>query len=100
MSNAEALEILEKVDTLIVDKTGTLTLGKPKLTELIPEKGVKDTELLQGGSQSRKGKRASSHRSHPRGGQVQSKLNYPIADHPGATLREARLQSSFRTALS
>ncbi|MGA2536021.1 MAG: copper-translocating P-type ATPase [Terracidiphilus sp.] len=47
ISNAEALEILEKVDTLVVDKTGTLTLGKPKLTDLIPAEGVKDTELLQ-----------------------------------------------------
>jgi Cu+-exporting ATPase len=47
ISNAEALEILEKVDTLVVDKTGTLTLGKPKLTELIPAEGVNDTELLQ-----------------------------------------------------
>jgi len=47
ISNAEALEILEKVNTLVVDKTGTLTLGKPKLTELIPVEGVKDTELLQ-----------------------------------------------------
>ena len=47
ISNAEALEILEKVDTLVVDKTGTLTEGKPKLTELIPAEGVKDTDLLQ-----------------------------------------------------
>ena len=47
ISNAEALEILEKVDTLVVDKTGTLTEGKPKVTELIPVEGVTDTELLQ-----------------------------------------------------
>src|ERR1700733_11830804 len=47
ISSAEALEILEKVDTLVVDKTGTLTEGKPKLIELIPAEGVKDTELLQ-----------------------------------------------------
>ncbi len=47
ISNAEALEILEKIDTLVVDKTGTLTEGKPRLTELIPVEGVKDTELLQ-----------------------------------------------------
>jgi Cu+-exporting ATPase len=46
ISNAEALETMEKVNTLIVDKTGTLTEGKPKLTELIPAKGVKDTDLL------------------------------------------------------
>jgi P-type Cu+ transporter len=47
ISNAEALEILEKVDTLVVDKTGTLTLGRPKLTELIAVEGVNDVELLQ-----------------------------------------------------
>lgn len=47
ISNAEALEILEKVDTLVVDKTGTLTEGKPRLTELIPVEGVKENELLQ-----------------------------------------------------
>lgn len=47
ISNAEALEILEKVNVLVVDKTGTLTLGKPKLTELISAEGVKDQELLQ-----------------------------------------------------
>src|SRR4030065_765849 len=35
IKNAEALEILEKVDTLVVDKTGELTEGKPKLTSVI-----------------------------------------------------------------
>src|SRR5690606_28809029 len=35
IKNAEALEILERVDTLIVDKTGTLTEGKPKLVSVI-----------------------------------------------------------------
>jgi Cu+-exporting ATPase len=47
ISNAESLEVLEKVNTLVVDKTGTLTEGKPKLTELIPVEGIKDSELLQ-----------------------------------------------------
>jgi Cu+-exporting ATPase len=47
ISNAEALEMMEKVDALVVDKTGTLTEGKPKLTELVPAEGVKDTDLLQ-----------------------------------------------------
>jgi Cu+-exporting ATPase len=47
ISNAEALEIMEKVDTLVVDKTGTLTEGKPKMTDLVPAEGVNDTELLQ-----------------------------------------------------
>jgi len=45
--NAEALELLEKVNTLIVDKTGTLTLGKPVLTELLPAPEVTEADLLQ-----------------------------------------------------
>ena len=47
ISNAEALELLEKIDTLVVDKTGTLTEGRPKVTELIAAEGVTDAELLQ-----------------------------------------------------
>ncbi len=37
--NAEAIEIMKKVDTLVVDKTGTLTVGKPKLTSVLPAEG-------------------------------------------------------------
>ncbi|MGE4093707.1 MAG: heavy metal translocating P-type ATPase [Candidatus Binatia bacterium] len=44
--NAEALEVLEKVDTLVVDKTGTLTEGKPRLTSVIPAAGQDKSELL------------------------------------------------------
>jgi Cu+-exporting ATPase len=45
--NAESLEIFEKVNTLVVDKTGTLTEGKPRLTEVIPAEGFDATYLLQ-----------------------------------------------------
>jgi P-type Cu+ transporter len=45
--NAEALEIFEKVNTLVVDKTGTLTEGKPRLTEVIPAEGFDEKQLLQ-----------------------------------------------------
>ena len=45
--NAEALELLEKVDTLVVDKTGTLTVGKPILTELASAEGFDEAALLQ-----------------------------------------------------
>jgi P-type Cu+ transporter len=45
--NAEALELFEKVDTLVVDKTGTLTEGKPRLTEVIPATSFDETQLLQ-----------------------------------------------------
>ena len=45
--NAEALEVFEKVNTLVVDKTGTLTEGKPRLTAVIPAEGFQETQLLQ-----------------------------------------------------
>ena len=47
IKNAEVLETLEKVDTLIVDKTGTLTEGKPRLTECITAGTISENELLQ-----------------------------------------------------
>jgi Cu+-exporting ATPase len=45
--NAEALEIFGKVDTLIIDKTGTLTEGKPTLSAVIPQPGISEDDLLQ-----------------------------------------------------
>ncbi|MGV9012523.1 MAG: heavy metal translocating P-type ATPase [Flavobacteriales bacterium] len=45
--NAEALERMEKVDTLVVDKTGTLTEGKPSVTGIFPVEGVTADELLR-----------------------------------------------------
>ncbi|WP_280571272.1 HAD-IC family P-type ATPase, partial [Chromohalobacter sp. 296-RDG] len=45
--DAEALERLEKVDTVVVDKTGTLTEGKPRVTELRPAEGFDAQELLR-----------------------------------------------------
>lgn len=47
IKNAEVLENMKKVDTLIVDKTGTLTEGKPKLTKTIVANGFDETELLR-----------------------------------------------------
>ncbi len=46
IKNAEALEAFEKVDTLIVDKTGTLTEGKPRLISVIPAEGFDDKTVL------------------------------------------------------
>ena len=45
--NAEAIEVLRKVDTLIVDKTGTLTEGKPKLVSVEVEKDIDEATLLR-----------------------------------------------------
>jgi Cu+-exporting ATPase len=47
IKNAEALETLEKVDTLVLDKTGTLTEGKPRVVSVIPVAGISEPELLR-----------------------------------------------------
>jgi Cu+-exporting ATPase len=47
IKNAEALEILEKVDTLVIDKTGTLTEGRPKLVAVQVEDGFDEDEVLR-----------------------------------------------------
>jgi Cu+-exporting ATPase len=47
IKNAEALERMEKVDTLVVDKTGTLTEGRPRLVAIVPINGFDERTLLQ-----------------------------------------------------
>jgi Cu+-exporting ATPase len=47
VKNAEALELTEKVDTLVVDKTGTLTEGKPRLTVVKAARGYDETTILR-----------------------------------------------------
>ena len=47
IKNAEALELMEKVDTLVVDKTGTLTEGKPSLTQVVAAPGYETDDILR-----------------------------------------------------
>jgi P-type Cu+ transporter len=47
IKNAEALERMEKIDTLVVDKTGTLTEGKPKVVAIVPAAGFDENEILR-----------------------------------------------------
>ena len=47
IKNAEALERLERVTMLVVDKTGTLTEGKPVLRSVVPASGLSEADLLQ-----------------------------------------------------
>src|SRR5262249_25551581 len=47
IKNAEALERMERVDTLVVDKTGTLTDGKPKVAAVVPAPGFVENEALR-----------------------------------------------------
>ncbi|MFA5015997.1 MAG: heavy metal translocating P-type ATPase [Methylobacter sp.] len=58
IKNAEALEVMEKIDTLVVDKTGTLTEGKPRLMSVIACKNFSEEEVLQLGASL---ERASEH---------------------------------------
>lgn len=45
--DAEALERFEKVDTVVIDKTGTLTEGKPRVTEIVPAHGCDEADVLR-----------------------------------------------------
>ena len=47
IKDAEALELMEKVDTLVVDKTGTLTEGKPKVQNVVAVKGIDNNDVLK-----------------------------------------------------
>ena len=47
VKNAEALELMERIDTLVVDKTGTLTEGKPRLVAVVPAPGVAGGDFLR-----------------------------------------------------
>ena len=47
IKNAEALEVMERVDTLVIDKTGTLTEGKPRLVSVVASPGIDEVELLR-----------------------------------------------------
>ena len=60
IKNAEALERFEKIDTLVVDKTGTLTEGKPRVVAIVPAEGFDEIDGLV------VGRRASSGRASTR----------------------------------
>ena len=73
------LETLEKVDTLVVDKTGTLTEGRPKLTEIVPADVVHRGRLL------RLAAAVEQHSEHPLGRRI-----VDAADERGLTLARGR----------
>ena len=69
IKNAAALERFEKVDTLVVDKTGTLTEGKPRVTSIRPAPGFDGNALLRLAASARAGERASARRRDRRCGE-------------------------------
>ncbi len=66
IKNAEALERMEKVDTLVVDKTGTLTEGKPKVVAVVAAPGFDENTLVAARRQPRARQRASARRGDRR----------------------------------
>jgi Cu+-exporting ATPase len=77
--NAEVLERMERIDTLVIDKTGTLTEGKPAVVATVPAKGFEDNELLRLAASV---ERASEH---------------PLADAVVKAARERKLRLSNAT---
>ena len=66
IKNAEALEILEKVDTLVVDKTGTLTEGRPRVTSIVAAPGSSDEQVPAHRRDARARQRTSARRRDSR----------------------------------
>ena len=66
IKNAEALERFEKIDTLVVDKTGTLTEGKPRVVAVVPSRGIRRSHRVVARRQSRAVERAPARRRHRR----------------------------------
>ena len=76
--NAEAIEVLRNVDTLVVDKTGTLTEGKPRLVAIVPASGIDEAALLRAAASLERGS------EHPLAAAI-----VRGADERGTTLVEA-----------
>ena len=82
--SAEALEALEQVDVLMVDKTGTLTEGKPAVATLVPEPGFTEDKLLRLAASLEQGS------EHPLGGAI-----IAAAEERGLSLEQAQDFQSF-----
>lgn len=85
IKNAEALERLEKIDTLVVDKTGTLTLGKPKLALVKAIGGFGEQELLSLTASLEKSSEHPLADSIVAGAEERKAQLYPIADFESVT---------------
>ncbi len=80
IKNAEALERMEKVDTLVVDKTGTLTEGKPKVVAVVAGGGLRRKRGAAAGRQRRAGERASARgRDRRRGARARARRSSQVS---------------------
>ena len=99
--DAEALERMEKVDTLVVDKTGTLTEGRPAVTAIVPADGVRRDEDAAARRERRARQRASARAGdRARGGRARADARagrgFRLADRQG---RASARSSGERVAL-
>ena len=92
IKNAEALERMEKVDTLVVDKTGTLTEGKPKVVAVVPAPGFDEKRRAAARREPRARERASARACHRRRGAASAASRLPR--RPTSTRRPARASSA------
>ena len=95
IKDAEALERFAKVDTLIVDKTGTLTEGRPKLTDVVAADGFGEADLLALAASPREGLRASARRGDRR--RAQRERGVAIGDGAGSSRRSPARASPARS---
>ena len=82
IKSGEALEIGQKVNTVVLDKTGTITEGKPKVTDLLPAEGVSEDELLKSAAHCEKAS------EHPLGAAI-----VECAEESGFTLPDVPTES-------
>ncbi|OYV71865.1 MAG: copper-translocating P-type ATPase, partial [Deltaproteobacteria bacterium 21-66-5] len=83
--NAEAIEIMRKVDTLVVDKTGTLTEGKPKLVTMLAAPGFTDEQLLGYAASLERGSEHPLAAAITRGAEDRSIEMTPVGDFASVT---------------
>jgi Cu+-exporting ATPase len=90
VKDAEALERMAAVDTLIVDKTGTLTLGQPKLTDTVTLGGVSETDLLSLASALERGSEHPLAEAIVEGAEAQGALRQEAVDFEAVTGKGVR----------
>ena len=100
IKNAEALERMEKVDTLVVDKTGTLTEGKPKVVAIVPAPGFAEKRRAAPCGERRARERAPARRADRRGGArtrhraCRRLSDFEVADRQGRHSARSRADGS------
>ncbi|MBL4930005.1 heavy metal translocating P-type ATPase [Tabrizicola sp. KVB23] len=97
IKDAEALERMASVDTLIVDKTGTLTMGKPKLTDTVALGDVTETDLLSLAAALERGSEHPLAEAIVEGAEAQGALRQEATDFEAVTGKGVRGQVGGRT---